>query len=50
MDDPLTRRKSSEAVLLNILDTVFPKPAAEPGAGEHCPQIHLSRWLGSGAS
>lgn len=37
MDDPLTRRKLSEAVQLSVLGTVFPKPAVEPGAGGTVP-------------
>lgn len=49
MDDPLTRRKSSEAVLLSVRGTVFFNRAAKPGEGKHCPQLHCMWCLEGGA-
>lgn len=48
MGDPLTRRKSSEAVLLSVPGTVFFNGAAKPGEGKHCPQLDCMWWLEGG--
>lgn len=49
MGDPLTRRKSSEAVLVSVPGKAFSNPAAEPFGGGAVPNSTARCWQQGGA-